>query len=87
MQSPNLTFKKLRNQFSQLCSLAGHYDNNPICCTGHPGYVGWRNRYLGFLNVYNVYNSGSEKKRQRTRVGNFRQNNYSAEDGIDVTNG
>jgi hypothetical protein len=31
-------------------SLAGWFDN-PTCCTGSPGYIGW-NRFLGSLNVY-----------------------------------
>ncbi len=27
------------------------YDN-PICRTGPPSYIGWQNRFLGFINVY-----------------------------------
>jgi hypothetical protein len=30
----------------------GRYDN-PTCCTDWPGYIGWWNRFLGSLNVYN----------------------------------
>ncbi len=29
-------------------SLAGWYDK-PNCCTGSPGYIGWRNRFLGII--------------------------------------
>jgi hypothetical protein len=25
---------------------------NPTCRTGPPGYIGWRNRFLGSINVY-----------------------------------
>ncbi len=32
-------------------SLAGRYDN-PICCTGPPSYMGYRNRFPGSLIVY-----------------------------------
>ncbi len=32
-------------------SLAGQYDN-PIWRTGPPGYIVWRNRFLGSSNVY-----------------------------------
>ncbi len=32
-------------------ALAGLY-NNPTCCTCSLGYIGWRNRFLGSLNVY-----------------------------------
>jgi hypothetical protein len=32
--------------------MAGRYNNNPICRTGPPGYIAWRNRFLGSLNVY-----------------------------------
>jgi hypothetical protein len=32
-------------------ALAGLY-NNPTCCADSPGYIGWRNRFLGSLNVY-----------------------------------
>jgi hypothetical protein len=32
--------------------LAGPNDN-PILPTGPPGYIGWRNRFLGSLNVFN----------------------------------
>jgi hypothetical protein len=27
-------------------------NDNPICVTGPPGYIGWRNRFLGSINVY-----------------------------------
>jgi hypothetical protein len=37
-------FKEPRNQFSAY--LTGLYDN-PICSTGPPGYIGWRNQILG----------------------------------------
>jgi hypothetical protein len=32
----------------------GSQYDNPFCCTGPPGYIGWRNRFLGigFVNVY-----------------------------------
>ena len=56
-QSPNLwTVKETRNSFqgidsASLCNLSGRYDN-PICRNGPPGYIGWRNRFLGSLNVY-----------------------------------
>ncbi len=26
--------------------------NNPFCRTGPPGYIGWRNRFLGSINIY-----------------------------------
>jgi hypothetical protein len=32
-------------------ALAGRYDNF-ICSTDPAGYIGWRNRFLGSLNVY-----------------------------------
>jgi hypothetical protein len=41
-------------------SLAGRY-NNPICRTGLPGNIGWRNRFLSCLNVYKYgFSSGSK---------------------------
>ena len=32
----------------------GRYEN-PIRRTGPPGYIGWRNRFLGSLNVYKFW--------------------------------
>ncbi len=44
-------FQGPRNRF--LC-LAGRYAN-PICRSRTPGYTGWRNRFLGSLNVYKYW--------------------------------
>jgi hypothetical protein len=41
-------FKEPRNRFPAL--RAGN--DNPICRAGPPGYIGWRNRFLGAINVY-----------------------------------
>ncbi len=35
-----------------LCSLEGRYDKYGYRTTGPPGCIGWRNRFLGSLNVY-----------------------------------
>ncbi len=49
VQSPNLyTFSEAQESIS---NLAGRYDN-PFWRTGPPGYIGWRNRVLGSVNVY-----------------------------------
>ncbi len=37
--------------------IRAQYDDNPICHTGLPGYIDWRNR---FLDSINVYSTGSE---------------------------
>jgi hypothetical protein len=33
---------------------AGQLDNHS-CCTGSPGYIGWRNQFLVSLNVYKYW--------------------------------
>ncbi len=56
-------FKEPRNRFHgigsvSLDSLAVLCDN-PICRTGLPGYIGWRNRFLGIdSELLNLYNFG-----------------------------
>ncbi len=50
-QSPKLSTFKVAQEW--IPSLAGRY-YNPIWLTGPPGYKGWRNRFLGSLNVYKL---------------------------------
>ncbi len=55
-KSPYCKFKEPRNRFrgidsASLCNLGGRYDKYGNR-TGQPVYIGWRNRFLGFLNVY-----------------------------------
>ncbi len=52
-------FKEPRNQFP---ALAKRYDN-PIYRAGPQGYIGWRNRFLDFINVYKNTVSGQRTYR------------------------
>ncbi len=47
----NRICKPLKVPRESIPSLAGRCEN-PICCTGPPGYIGWRNRFLGSIKVY-----------------------------------